>query len=261
LCREFSIYRIIRALKKTLFIMNEEQRLDTPDKSAPKPGFGKLFTDLIINIIIPVLVLRRLSGDDQLGPVWALVLALSFPLAAGIYEFARDKKVGLVPAIGFISILLTGGIALLQLPKEYIAIKEALVPLGFGVAVLLSTFSKRPLIRTFIYNDMFMRTDLVADEVQKRGRESDFDGLMVKATWILASSFLLSSILNYALAKWIIVSPTGTPEFNEELGTMTLLSYPVIVVPSMILMFYAMYFVISRILKMTELSLEDIMRE
>lgn len=106
----------------------------------------------------------------------------------------------------------------MQLPKEYIAIKEALVPLGFGVAVLLSTFSKRPLIRTFIYNDMFMRTDLVADEVQKRGRESDFDGLMVKATWILASSFLLSSILNYALAKWIIVSPTGTPEFNEELG-------------------------------------------
>ncbi len=231
------------------------------ETSPPRPGFSKLLTDLIINIIIPVLVLRKLSGDDQLGAAWALVVALSFPLTAGLYEFYRDKKIGLVPAIGFVSILLTGGIGLLQLPKEYIAIKEALVPLGFGVAVLVSNFTSRPLIRTFLYNDMFMRTDLVAEHIQQRGKEAEFDGLMVTATWILAASFLLSSVLNYVLAKIIIVSPSGTPEFNAELGTMTLLSYPVIVVPSMIVMFYAMYFVISRILKMTELTLEDIMRD
>ncbi len=241
--------------------MNETSNKQAHEANAARPGFGKLITDLVVNIIVPVLILRKLSGDEHLGAAWALVAALSFPLAAGVYDFVKDKKIGLVPAIGFISILLTGGIGLLQLPKEYIAIKEALVPLGFGVAVLLSTFTKRPLIRTFLYNDMFMRTDLVAAEVDKRDQQTEFDNTMVKATWILASSFLLSSILNYLLAKWIIVSPTGTPEFNEELGTMTLLSYPVIVVPSMIVMFYAMYFVISRILKITELTLEDIMRD
>ena len=233
----------------------------TNEQTAQRPGFAKLFTDLVFSIIIPVLVLRKLSGDDQLGPAWALVLALSFPLIMGLYEFLKERKVGLVPSIGFISILLTGGIGLLQLPKEYIAIKEALVPLGFGVAVLLSSMTQRPLIKTFLYNDMIMRTDLIADQVQKHNRQSQFEALMVKATWILAASFLLSSVLNYLLAKWIIVSPTGTPEFNEELGTMTLLSYPVIVVPSMIVMFYAMYFVISRITKLTELSLEEIMRD
>jgi len=41
---------------------------------------------------------------------------------------------------------------------------------------------------------------------------------------------------------------------------MTLWSYPVIVVPSMIVTFYAMYFVINRILKMTGFTLEEIMR-
>lgn len=234
-----------------------------PDNSSTpqRPGFSKLFTDLVFSIIIPVLVLRKLSGEDQLGPEWALVLALSFPLAMGLYEFVRDKKIGLVPSIGFVSILLTGGIGLLQLPKEYIAIKEALVPLGFGAAVLISSMTSRPLIRTFLYNDMIMRTELIAERVVKKNAQAQFDALMVKATWILAGSFLLSSVLNYLLAKWIIVSPTGTPEFNEELGTMTLMSYPVIVVPSMIVMFYAMYFVISRIIRLTELSLEDIMRD
>jgi len=62
------------------------------------------------------------------------------------------------------------------------------------------------------------------------------------------------------LAKIIIVSETGTEAFNQELGTMTLWSYPVIVVPSLIVTFYALYFVINRILKMTGFSFEEIIR-
>lgn len=179
---------------------------------------------------------------------------------AGIYEFIKDKKVGLMPSIGFISTLLTGGIGVLQLPKEYIAIKEALVPLGFGLAVLLSSFTKSPLVKTFIYNDMVMETEKVADKVAEIGKEDEFDRIMLVATWILAASFLVSSVLNYVLAKIIIVSETGTEAFNQELGTMTLWSYPVIVVPSLIVTFYALYFVINRILKMTGFSFEEIIR-
>ena len=235
----------------------------THDQTPPpqRPGFLKLVIDLVFNIIIPVLVLRKLSGDEYLGAAWALMLALSFPLMMGLVEFITSRKVGLVPAIGFVSILLTGGIGLLQLPKEYIAIKEALVPLGFGVAVVISTFTRRPLIRSFLYNDLLMRTEVVAEKVQAQGQQDAFDQMMKTATWILAASFLVSSVLNYLLAKWVIVSPTGTPEFNEELGTMTLLSYPVIVVPSMLVMFYAMYYVLSRLTRITGLSLEEIMRE
>jgi len=148
----------------------------------------------------------------------------------------------------------------IPVPKEYIAIKEALVPLGFGVAVLLSTFTKSPLVKTFIYNDMVMETEKVADKVSEIGKETEFNKIMKTATWILASSFLLSSVLNYALAKFLIVSETGTEAFNQELSNMTLWSYPVIVVPSMVVTLYAMYFVINRILKMTGFTLEEIMR-
>ena len=233
--------------------------LDAKQKSK-KPSMNKLIIDMVFSIFIPVLVLRKFSGEDSLGPTYALIVALAFPLILGIYEFIKDRKVGLMPSIGFISTLLTGGIGVLQLPKEYIAIKEALVPLGFGLAVLLSSFTKSPLIKVFIYNDMVMETEKVANKVAEIGKEKEFDRIMLNATWILAASFLISSVLNYVLAKIIIVSETGTEAFNQELGTMTLWSYPVIVAPSLIVTFYALYFVVNRILKMTGFSFEEIIR-
>ncbi|MFT5571179.1 MAG: intracellular septation protein A [Cryomorphaceae bacterium] len=245
--------------------MNEiEQSIDganSSDQSAKPPGFSRLLLDMLFCIAIPVFILRKYSGDDSLGPSLALIVALAFPLMTGIFEFIKDKKVGLMASIGFISILLTGGIGVLKLPKEYIAIKEALVPLGFGLAVLFSTFTSKPLVRTFIYNDMFMETEKVAQRLSETNQSSAFDALMVKATWILAASFLLSSILNYVLAKIIIVSETGTEAFNQEFSTMTLLSWPVIALPSTIVTMYAMYFVFTRILRMTGFELEEILRQ
>lgn len=239
--------------------LNEDQTSSSPEQRK-KPSMNKMLIDLAFSIVIPALILRKLSGEDNLGPTYALILALAFPLIAGLYEFIKDKKIGLVPSIGFISTLLTGGIALLHLPKEYIAIKEALVPLGFGLAVLLSTFTKKPLVKTFIFNDMVMETEKVTDKLEQIGKKPDFERVMNTATWILASSFLLSSILNYVLAKVIIVSETGTEAFNQELSNMTFLSYPVIVLPTMIVTLYALYYVLNRVMKMTGFTLEEIMR-
>ena len=68
-------------------------------------------------------------------------------------------------------------------------------------------------------------------------------------------------LLNYVLAKVIIVSETGTEAFNQEFSTMTLLSWPVIALPSTLVTMYAMYFVFTRILRMTGYELEEIMRQ
>lgn len=229
--------------------------------SQAKNNPSKMLLELVVCILIPTLILKKLSTDDMLGNKWALVLALSLPLLMGLYDFMRDKKIAFVPALGFISIFLTGGIGLLQLPKEYIAIKEALIPLVFAVATLISTYTPYPLVRTFLYNDMIMDTDKVANQLQQHDKQSEFDKIMVKATWMLACSFLLSSVLNYLLAKWVIVSPTGTAAFNDELGTMNLMSYPVIVLPCMAITMFAMFYVIKNITRLTGLSLEDIVQQ
>jgi len=232
------------------------------DKTATrKNNTGKLFTEMIICILLPTLILKKLSGEEMLGTNAALVLALSLPLAMGIYDFIKQRKIAFIPSLGFISILLTGGIGLLQLPKEYIAIKEALIPLVLAFATLISTYTRYPLIKTFLYNDMVMDTDKVARVLEQQENQSAFDNMMVKATYMLAGSFFLSAVLNYLLAKWIVVSPTGTPEFNSELGTMTLMSYPVIVLPCMVITMFALFYVIRNIKRLTGLGLEDIVHQ
>lgn len=230
--------------------------------SAPKKNnSSNIFVDLIACVLIPTLILKKLSGDDMLGPNLALVAALSLPLAVGIWGFIKNRKVSFVPALGFISILLTGGIGILQLPKEYIAYKEALIPGILAIATVISTYTKYPLIRTFLYNDAIMDTEKVSQRLEQVNKQSEFDSMMVKATWLLASSFILSSVLNYVLAKWIVVSESGTDAFNSELGTMNLYSYPVIVVPCMIITMFALFYVMRNIKQLTGYTLEDLVAQ
>ena len=245
-----------------------ESEVSSPDLSDEnavsakrKPQNGKLFLEMVVCILLPTLILKKLSGDDMLGTNWALVAALSLPIGMGIYDFVTNRKIAFVPALGFISILLTGGIGLLQLPKEYIAFKEALIPFILAIATLISTYTPYPLIRTFLYNDMIMDTDKIASHLKQSNHEREFDQMMVKATWMLAASFFLSAALNYILAKWIVVSETGTAAFNDELGTMNLMSYPVIVLPCMVITMFALFYVIRNIKRLTGLGLEDVIHQ
>ncbi len=234
---------------------------EAQSRPAKKNSSASLFVDIVVCVLIPTLILKKLSGDDALGPNLALVAALSLPLAMGLFGFIKDRKISFVPAIGFISILLTGGIGLLKLPKEYIAYKEALIPSFFAIATILSNYTKYPLIRTFLYNDAFMDTDKVAHRLTELDRHDEFNQMMVKATWMLASSFVLSAVLNYALAKWIVVAETGTDAFNDQLGTMNLYSYPVIVLPCMVITIFALFYVMKHIRRITGLPMEEVMRQ
>ena len=65
--------------------------------------------------------------------------------------------------------------------------------------------------------------------------------------------------MNYILAKWIVTSAAGSAAFNEELGRMTLLSYPVIAIPSMLMMMAILYYLWRAINDMTGLALEEIL--
>lgn len=216
---------------------------------------------MAISIILPTLILKKLSGDDELGATMALVFALSLPLGYGVYQFVKEKKVGFVPALGFISILLTGGIGLLELDAKYIAIKEALIPLVIGIATIISIKTPYPLVRTFIYNDMVLQVHKVDEALEGQHSRDAFDSTLVKATYMLASSFFLSATLNYALAKFIVTAQSGTAEFNDQLGTMNLLSYPVIVLPCMVIMIGTMIYLFKQIEKLTGLKFEQILNE
>lgn len=215
---------------------------------------------LAINIAIPAVVLMKLSGEDTLGPVGGLVVALAFPLAYGAADFARRRQWNLVSVLGFVSVLLTGGIGLLQLDPKWIAVKEAAVPGLIGVAVIASLKTRFPIVRSLLYNEKIIRVDQVEAALAAKGNREAFERTLVVASWMLAGSFFVSSVLNFVLAKLLVKSPAGTVEFNAELGRMTALSYPVIVVPSMLIMVAALYYLFRSIRRLTELDLEQILR-
>ena len=215
--------------------------------------------DLLVSIVLPSAILMKLSGDEYLGAVGALALALAFPIGWGLYELIRFRKKNFIALLGLISVLLTGGIGLLQLDTEWLAIKEAAIPAIIGIAVVISAQIGKPLIKVLLYNPVIMNTEKIDRILRERGHENAFLGSLTKATYLLGGTFFFSAVMNYLLATWIVTSPTGSVAFNEELGRMTLLSYPVIAIPSMIMMMTIFYLLWRRIHRLTGLQLEEML--
>ena len=217
--------------------------------------------NLAFNIIIPVVIMSYTSSDDYLGPAWSIVAALVFPIGYGIWDLKQSGKVNGFSILGIISVLLTGGISLLKLPAEYIAIKEAAIPALIGIAVLVTQYSKKPLVKMLILNDQIINWEALNASLDRQNKQAEFKKKVAVSSYIVASSFFLSSALNYILAKVILVSEPGTTAYTEELGRMTALSYPVIVIPSMILLVTALWYLFSQIGKITGEELETFLNQ
>ena len=215
--------------------------------------------DLLVSILIPSFILMKFSGDTDLGAANALIVALAFPIGWGLFELIKYRKVNFIAILGLVSVLLTGGIGLLALDVKWLAIKEAAIPAIIGLVVLISTWTPYPLIRTLLYNPMILNVEKIQQKLKQDGKEAEFDGRLLKATYFLSGTFGFSAVMNYLLAKWIVTSPAGSAAFNEELGQMTLLSYPVIAIPSTLMMMAILYYLWKTIHGMTGLPLEEIM--
>ncbi len=219
------------------------------------------FSNLLFNIVIPTLILTKASGDDMLGPTLGVIVALAFPLAFGLWDLKTAGKVNAFSILGIVSVLLTGGISLLQLPPEYLAVKEALIPGLIGIAVLLTLNTRYSLLRMIILNDEVIDTEKLQQAIAEHGEEENFQRHLTMANKIIATSFFLSSALNYGLARYMVTAMPGTEEYNEQLGAMTAMSYPVIVLPSMIILALAIWYLFRNIHKATGRGLEDFMRQ
>ena len=229
-----------------------DQPNQIPDHK-PRP-----WVDLLVSIIIPSVILMKLSGDEYLGNTWALLIGLAFPLGWGLFELIRYRKKNFIAVLGVISVGLTGGIGLMEIDAQWLAVKEAAVPLVIGLAVLISTRTKYPLVRTLLYNPNVLDVDKIQKSLQERGCEAEFENRLMKASYFFAGTFLFSAIMNYILARWIVTSPSGTQAFNEELGRMTLVSYPMIAIPSMVMMIAIFFYLWRSIRRLTGHTLEEV---
>jgi len=214
---------------------------------------------IVINVIIPVAILTLLSKEKYLGPVWALVVGLFFPIGYGLRTLIRDRKADFMSIIGIVSVTLTGVFGILKLPPEYIAIKEAAIPLLLGLAIVISLKTPFPLIKKIMMTEALFDVERLKLALKEKGNEIIFEKRLVGLTWGFASSMFLSSGLNYALAKIVLQSEPGTEAFTAELGKMTGLSHVVVLVPCMVVMIWVMNKLFNTLTELTGLKLDDLL--
>lgn len=219
-----------------------------------------MLLNLVCNIVIPTVVLMKFSTDRWLGPLWGLIVALIPPVAYGIYDLITRKKTNFLSVLGFISVLLSGGLGLLKADGFWFAVKDAAVPSLIGIAVLVSLRTKTPLVHQLFFNDQILDVARVEAALDERGQRAGFERLMRNTSIALALSFIVSAGLNYGLARYVLKSPPATPEFNEELGKMHILVWPVIVIPSMIVMMTVFWKLVSGLGKLTGLTSDEIFK-
>lgn len=216
--------------------------------------------NILFNIVIPVFILSKGSGDKYLGPVWGLIIALLFPLSYGAYDLYSKKKWNFVSILGLVSILLTGGLALLKLDRFWFAVKEGIIPGIIGVGVLATAKSKYNMVRMIILNPKIIELEKIEAIIEERNLKDKLESLVIKTTYLFFLSFQVSAVLNFVLAVVILKSEPGTEAFNLELGKMTALSFPVIMLPSMIILAFSLWFLLRGISRMTDIEFNDLIK-
>jgi len=216
--------------------------------SDKKPPQENPLANILINVIIPVLVLSYLSKDPDLqeklgkiarpwhiGPLKAMILALVLPLGYGLWFFLKTRKGNFFSALGLVSVLLSGGLTLYLWNLDgtvkpnaglLFGIKEALIPLVLGVAILTSHRSASPLIRVFLYNDSIFDIPKIEKRVTEISQQVPYEKVLLGATRLFAGSFFLSSLMNLGLAQWFFLGFDATAidaleKYNAIIGKVT----------------------------------------
>ena len=226
-----------------------------PKQSKPNP-----LLEIGITVLLPAFILMKLSSPERRGTLGALLVALAFPLAWGMWDGVRRRKLNWFSVLGVVSTLLTGGIGLLALDAQWLAVKEAAVPGLIGVAVLGSTFTRSPLIRVLVFNAQLFDVEKVNQALAARRNTVPFELRLRTGTFLLAGTFFFSSAANYLLARYVVSAPAGTEAFNEQLGRLTLMSYPIIAIPSMLMMMGLMFWLARGAKQLTGLELGDMLQ-
>jgi len=226
-----------------------------------KPKQENFLLNIGCNIVLPIVALKQLSSDDRLGPVMGLVIALLFPIGYFVYDLAKRRNANVISIFGFMNILLTGGIGLMEAEPKWVVIKETAMPLLIAVMVLATANTKKSLLKTFLLNDQVFDIDKINRHIDNPEKQARLDKEFKIANWLLVASFGVSAALNYILASRIVKSPGGTEAFNNEIATLTWVGYLVITGPTMIISIYALWRLIKGLRTLTGLNFEGLLHE
>lgn len=250
--------------------------------SSPSPPAKEHpLSNIAWNVLIPIAALSFLSKGDNnplttsagehfwnLGPLWGMLVAVSLPLGYAIIHLIHTHKINMFSLLGIIGILLTGGIALFTYQKngtvspnasQLFAIKEAAIPLIFGITIFLSHWTKTPLVRIVLYNKELFDIARIEEAIATNQQEKAYQALLLRGTLLLFASFLMSALLNYFLALFFLQDISSQEAFNHGVAKLTGWGFAVIGLPMLLTLSLTLWYFVAQIKRLTGLNNEAIL--
>ncbi len=217
----------------------------------------------MFNIILPVVILNKGSHWLPFSETVILLVSLSFPVTYGLYEWFKFKTKNWLSVFGTLSVLFTGGLALLKVEGIWFAVKEAAFPALIGVFVWASSLSRRPFFKYMLQSSGVFNWPLVTSRL-KPDQQHMLKALFKKYTQLFSLSFFLSAVLNFFLAFYIFSKkpPVAVPvaeDLNQKIADITWLGFVVIGLPMTAVAVIIFVFFIKKLTHITGLSTEQIL--
>lgn len=220
-----------------------------------------LLLELFFNLCLPTLLLIKGHIWLHLSPKVALFIAIACPLSYGIWDWIKEAHFNWIAFLGLISVGIKGGVGLFEGSNRLLAINEMLLPLIIGCAIIVFRLLKKPpFLQKILLNHQFCYVEKIRSTIDSNGYSKRLQRCIVVYEWALAGLFFFSAALNYILARYLVVHPAGSKEFNNELGLLTGWSFVIISVPATIGLLLIVWRFFVNVKNFSKLSWEEILK-
>ena len=217
-----------------------------------------LLLSIIFNLVMPIFILSKFT--NYFGPMKTLFVALSFPASYAFVDYIIRRQFNPISLFGFCGTLLKGLFAFFQVDNFWFAVQEAILPIFLGTFTILSAYIKKPIVNYFIYNENIFQTDKLDCLIKEKHKEKEFQKIIWIITIVFGFVFFFGGLMNFILARIIIISPVGTKEFNHELAKMTFTGYLVVSLPKFLMSAAGLWWFVKKLKTMTGLNLEEMFK-
>ncbi len=241
--------------------MTSEKKDIALQKNRQEHNEKTLLWELFFNLCLPTLFLMKGHVWLPLSPKVSLAIAIACPLSYGIIDWIRESHFNWISFLGLISITIKGSVGLFEGSNHWLAINEMLLPSIMGCTlIVLRILQKPPFLTKFLLNNQFCYVEKINQAMTERKTLSRLQKHIMVYEWALAGLFFFSALLNYVLARYLVVHPAGSAEFNHELGLLTGWSFAIIAVPATLGLLFIVWRFFVQVKKLSGLSWEEILK-
>ena len=183
-----------------------------------------------------------------------------FPVGFGVWCWRKKLGWNVFSTIGLVTILLSGGLGLLNLNAFWFSVKDVAMSVAIGAAFPLSHYWGRPLINAMFLQPHLMQMARLEAALEVGERRREFNREMFKGSWMIGLGMVGSAVVNFYLDMYLLRGKEpGSVAFVKGISTINWVSTIVLGVPLMVVMLAVFVWLLRRMQQITGLRKDELM--